>query len=390
MNVNTANIIIDASAPYINSEMFTMRVPTTEFMSLKDRMNDMFFKPLQLIFSLRDNMQRQKQIYMSLGIAPPTEPDQKWSDSIKLVNSAFGFEQGRPVGPLVEFVGPILPKKYPALTPSLAKFLDNHKRVTYIGFGQHAWPIETDGHMIMTALLEALEAGDIDGIVWATRGIKDMFPAYVTTSSNTTYDIQSFYDNEEEGNVLFLNWAPQMAILSHPSTSMFVTHGGAGSLYESFYAGVRVVVYPFFGDQPGAAITTEKNGAGLFLDYKKSQKNANEIVRRVARDEDGKIQASVNRFKTLVQVRSRNGVTRGADIVEEVLFMQVDGGKIPHRWDVKRNMSYIKANNLDIYAFLLILTASIGYGVWNVVAHIMMISSATNNGSHEAKKLKSL
>lgn len=363
-------------------------------MSLKDRLHDMCIKPLQFMLLFRKIIARQNQLLMSLGITPAMKPDERWTDSIKLVNSAFGFEQGRPVGPLVELIGPILPKVYPGLTSEIQQFLDNHKCAVFGAFGQHAWPTEADGHLIMTALLESLEAGDIDGIVWATRGIKDMFPAYVTTSSNTTYDIQGFYNNDDEkskvkGPILFLDWAPQVAILNHPSTTMFITHGGAGSLYESMHAGVRVVVFPFFGDQPGASITSEKNGIGLRLDCKKSQEEANKVISRVARDEDGKFQTSVNRFKALVQIRSKNGATRGADIVEEVLFMHVDGGKIPHRYDVRRNISFIKANNLDIYASLLVLVACMGYGVWILVSYIIVLASTATNMRYHEKKLKS-
>lgn len=370
--------------------MFNMRNPTTEFMPFKERLHDMFVKPLQIAFSLREVISRQNQVLMSLRITPAMQPHEKWVNSIKMFNSAFGFEQGRPVGPLVELIGPIVPRVYSALTPEIQQFLDNHKRVVYGAFGQHAWSTEADGRLIMTTLLETLEAGEVDDIVWASRNLNEMFPVSITTSSNTAYDIQGFYNNrEKEGPILFLDWAPQVAILNHPSTSVFVTHGGAGSLYESMYAGVRLVILPIFDDQPGAAITAEKNGVGLKLDNKKSQQDANEVVSRVAKDIDGKFQSNTNRFKALVQTRSKIGVNRGANLVEEVLFMHVDGGKIPHRYDVRRNVSFFKANNLDIYAFILVLVVCAGYGVWSFFSFIITLSSeaAKNAGSHE-KKLK--
>lgn len=337
-----------------------MKNPTTEFMSLKERIDDLIINPLKYTIMLRESIHTQRKMFKNFGLKPALQAYRKSQDSIKLVNSAFGIEQGRPIGPLVELVGPILPKSYPVLTPSLQSFLESHKRVVYVAFGQHAVGSQSDGRLVITGLLEALEENNIDGIIWATRGVNNLFPNYVTTKSNTTYDIQTFYQGTD--NVMLVNWVPQMAILHHPSTNLFITHGGAGSLYESFYAGVRVVVYPFFGDQPGAGMTAEKNGVGLLLDRKVSQTKANEIIRRVARDEDGQFQLNTERFKALVQIRAQRGVARSADIIEEVLFMHKDA-QIPHRWDVKRNMSFIKANNLDIYAFLLVFISCFGYGV---------------------------
>ncbi|KAI9244530.1 hypothetical protein EDC94DRAFT_653910 [Helicostylum pulchrum] len=356
----------DTSAPYINNDFFNVKNPTTEFMSLKDRIIYKLINPVRFYLMLRSSINDQNKILKSLGLKPGLHLHSKYKDNVKLVNTAFGFEQGRSLGPLVEFVGPILPKSYSSLTLDLEDFLSTHKRVAYIAFGQHVSGKESDGTLVLTGLLESLESKLIDGIIWATRGEYDMFPSYITTQSNTTYDVQSFRQGGKD--ILFLNWAPQMAILQHTSTRMFVTHGGAGSLYESSYAGVPVVVYPFFNDQNSAAITSEKNGIGLFLNREKSQSNANNIISRVAKDADGQFQFNINRFKALTQIKSERGVARGADIVEEVLFVQKDG-KVEYRMDVKRNMTFVKANNIDLYALVSIFIVCFGYGTWNIVRY---------------------
>ncbi|KAG2213470.1 hypothetical protein INT47_009144 [Mucor saturninus] len=350
----------DASAPYINNDLSNMKNPTTEFMSLKERISDMIINPVKYTIMLYTTINSQKKMYKKFGIKPALQAYRKSKDSVKLVNSAFGFEQGRPLGPLMELVGPILPKTYQELTPELKSYLDAHRRVAYVAFGQHAIGKESDGRLVLTGLLEAIERNDLDGVIWATRGIDRMFPSHITTESNTTYDVKTFYEGTEK--VMFINWAPQMAILHHPATSMFITHGGAGSLYESFYSGVRVIVYPFFMDQPGAAKTMEKNGVGLMLERHVSQTEANKIIQKVALDEGGKFQLNTERFKALVQIRSQCGVARSADIIEEVLFTH-NGTHVPHRWDVKRNMTFIKASNLDIYMFLVVFLGCFGYGI---------------------------
>ncbi|GAA5806586.1 hypothetical protein HPULCUR_012126 [Helicostylum pulchrum] len=356
----------DASAPYINNGLINLKIPTTEFMSLKDRIIFKFINPARYAFKLRSSIINENKMLKSLGVKPVLHLYKKYKDTVKLVNTAFGFEQGRPVGPLIEFVGPIVLKSHSSLTPEIEEFLSTHRRVAYVAFGQLVLGSESDGTLVLTGLLESLESKLIDGIIWATRGEYDMFPSYITTQSNTTYDVQSFRQGGKD--ILFLNWAPQMAILQHTSTRMFVTHGGAGSLYETSYAGVPVVVYPFFGDQDSAAVTSEKNGIGLFLNRQESQINANNIIGRVAKDADGQFQFNINRFKALVQIKSERGVVRGADVVEEVLFVQKDG-KLEYRMDVKRNMSFIKANNIDLYTFVTSFIICFSYGTWNIVRY---------------------
>ncbi|KAI8096025.1 hypothetical protein BDF21DRAFT_442140 [Thamnidium elegans] len=356
----------DASAPYINSGYINMKTPTTEFMSLKDRAAFKFINPAIYAFKLRSSIINQRKMLKYLDVKPEFHLYERYKDNVKLVNTAFGIEQGRPLGPLMEFVGPIIPKSQPGLTADIKDFLTTHKRVVYVAFGQLILGNESDGTLVLTGLLESLESKSIDGIIWATRGEYGMFPPYITTLSNTTYDVQSFRQGNK--NILFLNWAPQMAILQHKSTRMFVTHGGAGSMYESSYAGVPVVVYPFFGDQNVAAVNAEKNGIGLFLNRQESQINANNIIGRVAKDADGQFQYNMNRFKALTQIRSERGVARGADIVEEVLFVQKDG-KLEYRMDVKRNMSFVKANNIDLYMFVLSFIICFSYGSWNCVRY---------------------
>ena len=44
-------------------------------------------------------------------------------------------------------------------------------------------------------------------------------------------------------------WAPQVQVLVHSSTGVFVTHCGWNSVLESIASGVPMIGRPFFGDQ---------------------------------------------------------------------------------------------------------------------------------------------
>nr|CAD7402225.1 unnamed protein product [Timema poppensis] len=50
-------------------------------------------------------------------------------------------------------------------------------------------------------------------------------------------------------NVMTGKWLPQLDILSHPKTRLFISHGGLMGTLESVYAGVPIVGIPLFADQ---------------------------------------------------------------------------------------------------------------------------------------------
>jgi hypothetical protein len=325
---------------------------TTEFQSFTTRFQNKFITPvtsLRYMLPLFRELGNRKR---AVGITTPMEdPGSKWRNSLKMINNLHGFQPARPLGPLVEYVGPILPKHYNPLTEDLENYLNAHQRVAYIAFGQTATPSEKDIKLILTGLLESLERGTLDGFLWATVHAAGRFPDTITTSSNTTYIIQDMF-NQVHPHARMIKWAPQTAVLLHPSTSLFVSHGGLGSWYESMYSGTRMIMFPFFGDQPANALTIERSGLGGILKSSFSIEQAVELFKRVTADQDGEIMSNVKRMQSLVQIHSQRGVARGADLVEEVAYTNKNG-LLPHRESADRRMSFIKGHNLDLYAALI-------------------------------------
>lgn len=346
----------DTEAPYIDSSELYIRGLSNLDTSFFERFHDKLVLPIKVYLSTFTLAQEQRRRYLALGINDPVFSHQeRWKDSIKLFNTAFGFESARPLGPLVEFIGPIVLKSAASkLTHDLDHFLAAHQRVAYIAFGQHATTNEAELTVLLAGLLEAYEMGDIDGMIWSTRGLDGIMPNGIVTGSNTTYDIHQLLNQGKSNDIVFLSWAPQTAILQHPSTILFVTHAGIGSLYEGLQAGKRLVFYPFFADQPKNTLLAEKFGLGLTVDYKGTQNEAAQVIQHVARDKGGFFQSNINRFQALVQIKSQTGIIHGANLVEEVAFMH-QNTMLYHRRDVKHDLSFIVAHNLDVYAFGLII-----------------------------------
>ncbi|GAA5805516.1 hypothetical protein HPULCUR_011033 [Helicostylum pulchrum] len=222
---------------------------------------------------------------------------------------------------------------------------------TFAAFGQHVSPLNRDMQLIMTNLLRLLEKRIIDGIIWANFNLTQVPEKIIT-------DDQEYFDNDiiHHKDIKLVGWVSQYAILEHPSTSFFVSHGGAGSLHEALYNGVRLFVYPFFGDQPGNAIAIERIGVGRHIStinqqhsegtYRKMYKELYEL----AVDAQDKIQKATDRYRAYIQVRSVHAVIRGADYMEESLFASDDEGNLYYRNDVGYEIHWIKRNNVDIYA----------------------------------------
>ncbi|KAG1044389.1 hypothetical protein G6F43_011462 [Rhizopus delemar] len=308
---------LDTSAPYINIDFLSFHNPSSKDVSFFERLKDKVINPIHFLIKARGFIKKSQQEKMALGLETTSNPAAKLKDTIKLFNTAFGFAPARPVGPLVELIGPIVPKTHPVLTDDLQQFLDSHQKVVYVAFGQHAVLSTEELGLIMSSMLENMETGDIDGILWSVRDMKHLFPETLQTRSGQVYRIRDLFDKKEGQSILFLEWAPQVAILHHPSTQLFLTHGGAGSVYEALYNGVPIVVYPFFGDQPAAAITAEENGYGRWM-KKNDQEQATKVVQEVLRDD--RYRQNANRFKALVQIRSNHGVQRGADVTSDAIF----------------------------------------------------------------------
>ena len=63
------------------------------------------------------------------------------------------------------------------------------------------------------------------------------------------------------------NFAKIHAILGHPKTRAFITHGGANGIYEAIYHGVPMVGIPLFADQPDNIAHMKTKGAAVRLDF---------------------------------------------------------------------------------------------------------------------------
>lgn len=206
----------------------------------------------------------------------------------------------------------IMRSQYPPLDDARRSFLESHKKVILVAFGQHTVAFGQDIHMILQNLLKLMEQGHIDGIMWA-RLSQEQLPVTIIQTSSRTYSSQDIVNHPD---IHLMAWAPQYAILQHPSTCFFISHGGVGSLHEALYSGVRLFVYTFFGDQRANTKGIELIGVGKqietdFLKYDTA--DYQEVYTKfyaVAVDPDNKIKDAIKRYSAANQVMALNAIVR--------------------------------------------------------------------------------
>lgn len=62
--------------------------------------------------------------------------------------------------------------------------------------------------------------------------------------------------------------------LVHPKVKLFISHGGVSGIYEAVDAGVPVLGFPFYGDQPQNIAHLVYNGMAISMDLYSMSKDA--------------------------------------------------------------------------------------------------------------------
>lgn len=160
----------------------------------------------------------------------------------------------------------------PALQPQAARFGDDVHFVGPAAAGRPAPSVEAG-----SALAEVLRAAD-EGQPLAYVALGTIYhdrPAFLTAAAEalTALDYRVVVAVGDDGGrdavgalppgALCLAMPPQLAILDR--ASLFVTHGGLGSVHEALWRSVPMVVFPQAADQPIVAARLAALGAAQVL-----------------------------------------------------------------------------------------------------------------------------
>ncbi|XP_022162085.1 UDP-glucuronosyltransferase 2B9-like isoform X9 [Myzus persicae] len=154
-------------------------------------------------------------------LAPTINP------SIIFQNSHYASEASRPVTPNVVYVGGIHLTPAKTIPKDILDFIeDSPQGVIFFTFGSTI-KVSSLPEYIERSFKEALAAVP-QRVLWKYEG--------------------EMKDKPE--NVMTRKWFPQREILLHPKVKLFISHGGISGVYEAVDAGVPVLGFPIFYDQP--------------------------------------------------------------------------------------------------------------------------------------------
>jgi UDP-glucoronosyl/UDP-glucosyl transferase len=378
-----------------------VRCLTSEHASLWDRLYDQtylvrYVPQLLHLYRWTRQMRRENGVQRMPSLKPKP-------DYLLLVNSFWGLEPAKDVPPLIQPVGPILSNSYPPLDEQCSPFLDRKGKVVYVAFGTHVIASPDKLERLIRGLAMALEEGSIDGVVWAMRmtARKQLDPTqtYPVSSAKGSlcYTTEDLLSNRHP-EWLFLDYAPQRAILDHSSTKVFLTHAGPSSANEAVYHGTPMISMPFYGDQIQHNLRLVAAGVAKSLD--KDHFTARQVavlVRDVVGDPDGEISRNAKRMQRIAHVASRRKHV-AADLIEEHLYdwdlrFEINPGEVSHEAvgrspdenggrgqqlgpmhlqtaDVR--MSWIRASNMDEY-LLFGLACLATWGLVCVIVHPILL-----------------
>ncbi|KAI8072919.1 hypothetical protein BC940DRAFT_291930 [Gongronella butleri] len=336
----------DSRAPYINA--VGSKYWTTEEMTLWERFVTNYVQMSAFMYNLIPVMMRRNQIRKELGLPSNLDRTASWDNSLRIINSFFGLTPSQLLGPHTHLVGPIISNRYEPLTGDLLQFMNTHNRVVYVAFGSQFVPDDRGLVALLGGLLDAYEAGILDGVVWSSYlAVPPSDPLLQVCSSAQPLNCHRVYDMPMLSWFNALGWAPQRALLMHASTRLYVTHSGAESTHEAILSGKPMLCHPFKGDE--IMYSTRVTEMGIALTHDREHVTRSLVraqLHELLTDPTGYIASNVTRWKALASINGRR-ITHAADLIEEHMIGCIDG--VPeHNALLTRRMSWLKANNVDL------------------------------------------
>ena len=283
------------------------------------------------------------------------------------MNSFFGFEIPRDLPPTCAPIGPLLNDTYPPLDDECGKFLSERSSVVYIALGTHIILANSDASKIIQGLALLYKEGLIDGIIWSIgksgRQDLDLQTVLEWGCSSSRYVSLGDILASKAPSFLCSSFVPQRAILEHPSTRLYFTHGGGSSANEGLFHGKLMLSMGVFMDQiantarlvdGGVAETLNKFGFTSMELYVKAKK--------LLLDKDKTYGRNSLRLMRIARIASKRK-HYAADLIEEHMYdaeLRFQDGKElrpMHLQTADMRMSKWKARNWDLWA-----VSFIGFG----------------------------
>ena len=117
----------------------------------------------------------------------------------------------------------MLPDYFPPLTPELEEFIASHKRTMFVALGSVLYLSPENNEKLLQSIAESIENNIIDGVIWGNikKHQKD-FPPTITLSNGKIISTSDIFNNKDP-NIYITSFTPQLAILNHTNTKIFLS-----------------------------------------------------------------------------------------------------------------------------------------------------------------------
>ncbi|KAF4626025.1 hypothetical protein G7Y89_g12137 [Cudoniella acicularis] len=279
-------------------------------------------------------------------------------DYLVLVNSFWGLETPKDLPPLVAAVGPILVDEYPPLDSTYNNFFATHDKVIYIALGSHIILPRSSATKIIQGLCQALDQRLINGAIWAvSESACQEFDLNLPITIHGRQINFGYLIPSGHPDFYFPTFAPQRAILEHPHTKIYLTHGGGSSVNEGLFHGKPMIAMGFYFDQ--ICNTARLVAGGSAESLHKTTFTPDELcekIKIISEDKGGTFAKNCERLKRIANVASRRK-SLAADLVEELIYdteSRFEEGKElrpMHLQTADMRMPFYKARNWDLMTF---------------------------------------
>lgn len=224
------------------------------------------------------------------GLAP-ADGRAALKETMILANVAFGLEYSRPLPPLVQLVGPMIPAEVEPLPAEYRVWIESGPPVVYASLGTLA----VASKALLERMVAAFTSEDFR-VLWV---LKEKQRAQLPSLPP---------------NIRVASWVPSpLAILAHENVRVFVSHCGINSVQESLHVGTPIVGIPIMASQRDMGARVADAGVGLSLD--KGRFTAEDLRRSILRVlRDDSFRRNIPAVQSSMQLAG--GVRRAADLIE--------------------------------------------------------------------------
>ena len=249
-----------------------------------------------------------------------------------IIPSVMGFEYPLTISPLVEHVGPLVPKHRAPLEGNLKEWLENKpdKSVVYISMGSMFSLDENSGRAFLNGVMQTNLS-----ILWSLR--------------KSNQDILKGLTIDPD-RVLISTWTPQFSVLGSKAIHSAILHGGINGITEALWNGVPILVFPQMQEQLYNAGRVHFSRLGIHLDSKTL--TSEKITESLRALDTGNYRSKISKLQKMYHLAG--GVERAADLVE---FYEAVGYAHLVPAYAKYQWSWVQYYNADVYALILLTLA---------------------------------